>query len=519
MAPRRAEEVPMKRIAAPGCRLPTRLPIGEILTDITQKDWKLGPRLGCGGFGDIYLASDETHKTVTQDAKYVIKIEPHCNGPLFVEMNFYIRAARQHLINKWCESQQLSRIGVPSYEGSGSHTYKGERFRFLVIPRYGIDVGQLFHNYGRKLPTKLVNNLAVQMLDALEYIHSHGYAHADVKSSNIVLENAPTIPENPRAYLVDYGLAYRFRTTAGMHKPFVHDERRAHEGTLEFTSRDAHHGTHSRRGDMETLGYNILQWLCGKLPWERDQGGMSPSSDPDHVHTQKELFLSDITHFMSVCFPDRKKPPAAIKSYMKYISTLDFQAKPNYSYLRSLFKPRGKMERVSCSLGSPLGKRLVADENIDYLRPKKMPYLRERRPCKPVNCEGRITRNHQVPVEIEKFSWEEVLARHPDKMAKSSLVQTLEDDVLNGLTPPPSPPPPSLPTYAMLQVMKRMKDRQAGTYRQKPKSNEELKAKWMTPAMEEVAQLKKKVQSVMSMPRKTISPRLTRSRVARLNRK
>lgn len=152
-------------------------------------------------------------------------------------MNFYIRAARQHLIHKWCDSQNLPRIGVPSYEGSGSHIYKNERFRFLVIPRYGIDVGKLFQSNGRKLPTKLVNNLAVQMLNALEYIHSHGYAHSDVKGSNIVLDDSSTILENPRAHLVDYGLAYRFRTTAGVHKPFVHDERRAHEGTLEFTSR------------------------------------------------------------------------------------------------------------------------------------------------------------------------------------------------------------------------------------------------------------------------------------------
>ena len=55
MAPRRAEEVPIKRVAAFGCRLPTRLPAGEILKDITQKEWKLGYPIGCGGFGDIYL--------------------------------------------------------------------------------------------------------------------------------------------------------------------------------------------------------------------------------------------------------------------------------------------------------------------------------------------------------------------------------------------------------------------------------------------------------------------------------
>lgn len=77
-------------------------------------------------------------------------------------------------------------------------------------------------------------------MDALEYIHSKGYAHADIKGPNILLSYGDNISE---AYLVDYGLAYRFRTGIGEHKPFVHDERRAHEGTLEFTSRDAHHGS------------------------------------------------------------------------------------------------------------------------------------------------------------------------------------------------------------------------------------------------------------------------------------
>lgn len=82
-------------------------------------------------------------------------------------------------------------------------------------------------------------------MEALEYLHSKGYAHADVKGCNILLErnvHGAGI-EKSRAYLVDYGLAYRFRTPNGFHKPFVHDERRAHEGTLEFTSRDAHHGS------------------------------------------------------------------------------------------------------------------------------------------------------------------------------------------------------------------------------------------------------------------------------------
>ena len=82
---------------------------------------------------------------------------------------------------------------------------------------------------------------------ALEYIHSKGYAHSDVKGCNILLkknsgEYHSEIEKN-QAFLVDFGLAYRYRNSNGVHKPFQHDERRAHEGTLEYTSCDAHHGS------------------------------------------------------------------------------------------------------------------------------------------------------------------------------------------------------------------------------------------------------------------------------------
>lgn len=68
-------------------------------------------------------------------------------------------------VKSWCESQRKRKIGVPAYEGSGSHVYRNQRYRFLVIPRYGIDIGKLFLSHRRKLPTRLVNTLAVQMVN------------------------------------------------------------------------------------------------------------------------------------------------------------------------------------------------------------------------------------------------------------------------------------------------------------------------------------------------------------------
>lgn len=51
--------------------------------------------IGCGSFGEIYLASDDiTKEANVQNSRYVIKIEPHSNGPLFVEIHCLIRTAR-----------------------------------------------------------------------------------------------------------------------------------------------------------------------------------------------------------------------------------------------------------------------------------------------------------------------------------------------------------------------------------------------------------------------------------------
>ena len=44
-----------------------------------------------------------------------------------------------------------------------------------------------------------------------------------------------------QVYLVDFGLADRFNPE-GRHKEYREDPRRAHDGTIEFTSIDAHKG-------------------------------------------------------------------------------------------------------------------------------------------------------------------------------------------------------------------------------------------------------------------------------------
>lgn len=51
--------------------------------------------IGKGSFGEIFLASDDISKPVTsENAKFVVKIEPHKSGPLFVEIHCLIKAGK-----------------------------------------------------------------------------------------------------------------------------------------------------------------------------------------------------------------------------------------------------------------------------------------------------------------------------------------------------------------------------------------------------------------------------------------
>jgi vaccinia related kinase len=97
----------------------------------------------------------------------------------------------------------------------------------------------------------------------LEYIHSKGYVHNDVKAQNILLGLGDRKDE---AFLVDFGLVSKFERE-GVHNAYKPDPRKAHDGTIEYTSCDAHIGIHARRSDLEILGYNVVHWLSGTLPW------------------------------------------------------------------------------------------------------------------------------------------------------------------------------------------------------------------------------------------------------------
>ena len=93
---------------------------------------------------------------------------------------------------------------IPLLRGHGSYLHKGsDKYRFLVIDRLGRDLDKLFQNGARPLSLGQASSIAVQALDCLEYIHSAGYTHNDIKAANLLFA---TEADSRDVYLVDFGL-------------------------------------------------------------------------------------------------------------------------------------------------------------------------------------------------------------------------------------------------------------------------------------------------------------------------
>lgn len=99
----------------------------------------------------------------------------------------------------------------------------------------------------------------------------------------------------------------------------------------------------TQRGDIEILGYNIIMWLCGSLPWEK-------LVDKTSVQKEKEKAFGDIKSFLDKCF--HASVPQAVHKFMTLLSSLKFNETPCYEKFKEILiagvkkqnhKPDGKL--------------------------------------------------------------------------------------------------------------------------------------------------------------------------------
>ncbi|XP_064528522.1 serine/threonine-protein kinase VRK3 isoform X3 [Pseudopipra pipra] len=282
---------PSPRAARPGPRSPRKprpgpaapLPADTVLADQGGRRWRLRRLLEQGGCGLVYEAQSASG-TCPQKQSYSLKLDAK-DGRIYNEQNFFQRAAKAGTVEKWKKCHSVPLLGIPNCIGFGLH---GDSYRFLVFSDSGRTLQSVLSDGLNLLREKAAFQIAVRLLDCLEYIHENEYVHGDITAENIYLNPA----DLTQVTLAGYGFAFRY-CPGGKHVARREGSRTPHEGTLEFISLDSHKGAGpSRRSDLESLGYCLVKWLCGFLPWsnvldrvetvveqkERCSGGCSPAA-------------------------------------------------------------------------------------------------------------------------------------------------------------------------------------------------------------------------------------------------
>ncbi|KAK7261682.1 hypothetical protein RIF29_27999 [Crotalaria pallida] len=266
--------------------------------------FRLGRKIGSGSFGEIYLGTNiQTNEDVAIKLENIKTKHPQ----LLYESKLY--------------KILQGGTGIPNVRWFG---VEGE-YNVLVMDLLGPSLEDLFNFCSRKMSLKTVLMLADQMINRVEYVHTKSFLHRDIKPDNFLMGLGRRANQ---VYAIDFGLAKKYRDTA-THQHIPYRENKNLTGTARYASMNTHLGIEqSRRDDLESLGFVLMYFLRGSLPWQ----GLKAGTKKQKYEKISEKKVS--TSIESLC----RGYPTEFASYFHYCRSLRFDDKPDYAYLKRLFR-------------------------------------------------------------------------------------------------------------------------------------------------------------------------------------
>ncbi|CCG81342.1 Casein kinase I isoform delta [Taphrina deformans PYCC 5710] len=266
--------------------------------------YRIGRKIGSGSFGDIYLGTN-----IISGEEIAIKLES-------------VKAKHPQLEYEARVYKALAGgVGIPFVRWYGTEC----DYNAMVLDLLGPSLEDLFNFCNRKFSLKTVLLLADQLISRIEYIHAKSFIHRDIKPDNFLMGIGK---RGNQVNVIDFGLAKKYRDPkTHLHIPYR--ENKNLTGTARYASINTHLGVEqSRRDDLESLGYVMMYFCRGSLPWQ----GLKAATKKQKYDRIMEKKMTTSTEFLTRGFPNE------FAIYMNYTRSLRFDDKPDYSYLRKLFR-------------------------------------------------------------------------------------------------------------------------------------------------------------------------------------
>jgi len=208
-------------------------------------------------------------------------------------------------------------VGLP---GISNVYYFGQEgyHNILIIDLLGPSLENLFDICYRRFSVKTVVMVAKQMLYRVQSVHERDLIHRSITPDRFVIGRPGTKQANV-IHFVDFRRAKQYRNPkTRQHIPYR--EHKSVSGVPLFESINASlRIEQSRRDDLEALGYVIMYFLRGGLPW---QGLMVK----ELLEKKRTISIKDLC----------KGYPDGFFKYMSYVRALYFEDTPDYDYLQDL---------------------------------------------------------------------------------------------------------------------------------------------------------------------------------------
>jgi serine/threonine protein kinase len=272
-------------------------------TQVTLKDkYVLKERVGSGSFGQIFSAVNQEN-----NARIAVKFEKRSPNATLVR-----------------EAKAISDLrGLPGFPSLYDYG-KEDDYNYIIISLLGFNLEKLFKMCHQRFSLKTVLMIADQLISRIETLHNKNYIHRDIKPENFCIGKANS---NRNIFLIDFGLAKSYKDANEKHISMK--EGKGLIGTARYASVNAHLGLEQgRRDDLEAIGYTLIYFLLGKLPWQ------NLKVDEKQQKYQKICELKMRTPVDQLC----EGLPSQFAAYLNYVKNLEFDEDPDYKYLKKLFR-------------------------------------------------------------------------------------------------------------------------------------------------------------------------------------